>query len=223
MTDLTQAARANRRLRNGGREMIAWAGRCLRLAVRTVIRAVKMAHHEQMSMWECILLTSGAAPLTAAGPLRWGSVGGRLPARRQPPAGPGPKRNRAVTRAGGRRPDPASAPPAGSSMNLPGRRTASAAARNPASCAPHGAGPPTSGPRHREEHPDTTPTAWSSPGCMPAPGRSPWPGRCTTTAGSCAPPASAAPSPAKNSGGGMFAWRWDTALPETPLKAPLAS
>jgi hypothetical protein len=22
-------------------------------------------------MWECILLTSGAAPLTAAGPLRW--------------------------------------------------------------------------------------------------------------------------------------------------------
>ncbi len=79
MIDLTQAARANRRLRNGGREMIAWAGRCLRLAVRTVIRAVKMAHHEQMSMWECILLTSGAAPLTAAGPLRWGSVGGRLP------------------------------------------------------------------------------------------------------------------------------------------------
>ena len=22
-------------------------------------------------MWECVLLTSGAAPLTAAGPLRW--------------------------------------------------------------------------------------------------------------------------------------------------------
>jgi hypothetical protein len=29
-----------------------------------------MAHHEQVRMWECILLTSGAAPLTAAGPLR---------------------------------------------------------------------------------------------------------------------------------------------------------
>ena len=30
-----------------------------------------MAHHEQMRMWECLLLTSGAAPLTAVGPLRW--------------------------------------------------------------------------------------------------------------------------------------------------------
>ena len=57
--------------RKGARELMAWAGRCLWLAVRTVIRAVKMAHHEQASMWECILLTSGAAPLTAAGPLRW--------------------------------------------------------------------------------------------------------------------------------------------------------
>jgi hypothetical protein len=28
-------------------------------------------------MWECVLLTSGAAPLTAAGPLRWiPSLGG---------------------------------------------------------------------------------------------------------------------------------------------------
>ena len=57
--------------RKGARELMAWAGRCLWLAVRTVIRAVRMAHHEQVSMWECILLTSGAAPLTAAGPLRW--------------------------------------------------------------------------------------------------------------------------------------------------------
>ena len=37
----------------------------------TGARAVTMAHHEQVRMWECILLTSGAAPLTAAGPLRW--------------------------------------------------------------------------------------------------------------------------------------------------------
>jgi hypothetical protein len=51
--------------------MMAWAGRRLWLAVRTVIRAVRLAHHEQVCMWECILLTSGAAPLTAAGPLRW--------------------------------------------------------------------------------------------------------------------------------------------------------
>ena len=57
--------------RKGARELMAWAGRCLWLAVRTVIRAVRMAHHEQVSMWECVLLTSGAAPLTAAGPLRW--------------------------------------------------------------------------------------------------------------------------------------------------------
>jgi hypothetical protein len=36
-----------------------------------------MAHHEQVRMWECILQTSGAAPLTAAGPLRWvPSLGG---------------------------------------------------------------------------------------------------------------------------------------------------
>ena len=53
------------------RVMIAWAGRYLWLAARLVIRAVRMAHDEQVSMWECVLLTSGAAPLTAAGPLRW--------------------------------------------------------------------------------------------------------------------------------------------------------
>jgi hypothetical protein len=59
--------------------MMAWAGRCLWLAVRTVIRAVRMAHDQQVSMWECVLLTSGAAPLTAAGPLRWvPSLGGYL-------------------------------------------------------------------------------------------------------------------------------------------------
>ena len=57
--------------------MIARAGRRLWLAVRMVIRAVKMAHHEQVSMWECILLTTGAAPLSAAGPPRWvRSLGG---------------------------------------------------------------------------------------------------------------------------------------------------
>jgi hypothetical protein len=57
--------------RKGARELMAWAGRRLWLAVRTVIRAVRLAHDEQVSMWECVLLTSGAAPLTAAGPLRW--------------------------------------------------------------------------------------------------------------------------------------------------------
>jgi hypothetical protein len=59
------------------RDILARAGRRLRLAVRTVIRAVRMAHYEQVRMWECVLLTSGAAPLTTAGPLRWvPSLGG---------------------------------------------------------------------------------------------------------------------------------------------------
>jgi hypothetical protein len=57
--------------------MIAWVGRRLWLAVRMVLRAVTMAHDEQVRMWECLLLTSGAAPLTASGPLRWApSLGG---------------------------------------------------------------------------------------------------------------------------------------------------
>ena len=57
--------------------MMARAGRFLWLAVRMVIRAVRMAHDEQARMWECVLLTRGAAPLTAAGPLRWvPSLGG---------------------------------------------------------------------------------------------------------------------------------------------------
>ena len=51
--------------------MIAWVGRHLWLAVRTVIRAVRMANDEQVYMWECLLLTSRAVPLTATGPLRW--------------------------------------------------------------------------------------------------------------------------------------------------------
>ena len=64
-------ARADCALRNAARAMLTRAARRLWLAVRTVIRAAGMAHHEQVRMWECILLTSGAAPLTAAGPLRW--------------------------------------------------------------------------------------------------------------------------------------------------------
>ena len=51
--------------------MIAWVGRCLWLAVRTVIRAVRMANDEQVHMWECLLLSSKAVPLTVTGPLRW--------------------------------------------------------------------------------------------------------------------------------------------------------
>ena len=64
-------AGADRAVRQAARHMLAWTGRGLRLALRTVIRAVAMAHHEQVRMWERVLETSGAAPLTAAGPLRW--------------------------------------------------------------------------------------------------------------------------------------------------------
>jgi hypothetical protein len=64
-------ARTGRAVRNGARDMMAWAGRRLWLAVRMVIRAVRLAHDEQVGMWECVLLTSGAVPLSAAGPLRW--------------------------------------------------------------------------------------------------------------------------------------------------------
>ena len=67
----------NEPLNQGARGMMAWAGRRLWPAVGTVIRAVTMAHDQQVSMWECVLLTSGAAPLSAAGPLRWvRSLGG---------------------------------------------------------------------------------------------------------------------------------------------------
>ena len=66
-----RGAGAGRAFRKDARGMIAWAGRRLWPTVRTVIGAVKMAHHEQVRMWECVLLTSGAAPLSAAGPLRW--------------------------------------------------------------------------------------------------------------------------------------------------------
>ena len=51
--------------------MIAWVSRRLWLAIRTVIRAIRMANNEQVYMWECLLLTSRAVPLTATGPLRW--------------------------------------------------------------------------------------------------------------------------------------------------------
>ena len=64
-------ARADRAFGKAARDVIARTGRRLWPAVRTVIRAVRMAHDEQVRMWECVLLTSGAAPLTAAGPLRW--------------------------------------------------------------------------------------------------------------------------------------------------------
>ena len=64
-------ARADRAYGKGARDLMAWVGRRLGQAVRTVTHAVRLAHHEQVCMWECILLTSGAAPLPAAGPLRW--------------------------------------------------------------------------------------------------------------------------------------------------------
>jgi len=45
--------------------MIAPAGRPTRLAVQTVIRTARTANNEQVYMWECVPLTSKAAPATA--------------------------------------------------------------------------------------------------------------------------------------------------------------
>jgi hypothetical protein len=64
-------ARTGRAVRDAARDMMARASRPLWSAIRMVIRAVRLAHDEQVRMWECVLLTSGAAPLSAAGPLRW--------------------------------------------------------------------------------------------------------------------------------------------------------
>jgi hypothetical protein len=65
------ADRADRAFPKAARYTMAWAGRCLRPAVRPVICAVSMALRERVRMWECVLLTGGTVPLTAVGPLRW--------------------------------------------------------------------------------------------------------------------------------------------------------
>ena len=51
--------------------MMAWVGTRIRLAIRTVIRAVRRANEEQVYMWECLVLTSRAVPALATGALRW--------------------------------------------------------------------------------------------------------------------------------------------------------
>ena len=65
--------------------MIAWVGRRVWRAVRTVIRAVNEAHDGQVYMWECILRANRAAAQTATGPLRWGCLMS-APATWTPPA-----------------------------------------------------------------------------------------------------------------------------------------
>jgi hypothetical protein len=74
--------------------MIAWVGRRAWRAVRTVIRAVKRAHDEQVYAWECVVLANRAAAQTATGPLRWVNsldgyrlVGSQLPAQDQSETG----------------------------------------------------------------------------------------------------------------------------------------
>ena len=75
--------------------MIAPAGRSVWLAVRAVLRGVRKANDEQVRMWECLLLSSTAAPAAETGPLRWVPsldghrlVGSYLPA--QDPSETGP-------------------------------------------------------------------------------------------------------------------------------------
>jgi hypothetical protein len=74
--------------------MIAWVGRRVWRAVRTVTGGVRKAHDEQVYMWECVLLANRAAPQTATGPLRWVNsldgyrlVGSHLPAQDQSQTG----------------------------------------------------------------------------------------------------------------------------------------
>jgi hypothetical protein len=107
-------AGADRAFAKGARDLMAWAGGRLWQAAWTVIRAVRMAHHEQVCMWECVLLTSGAAPLTAAGPLRWvRSLGGyRLAGSHLPTQGPSRTgRQPGLAAAARSRPAPASGRP----------------------------------------------------------------------------------------------------------------
>jgi hypothetical protein len=75
--------------------MTARAGRRVRLAVQTVIRAVRTANDQQVQMWESVLLTSRETPLAATGPLRWVPsldgyllVGSHLPAQEPSETGP---------------------------------------------------------------------------------------------------------------------------------------
>ena len=87
------------------RDMMAWAVRRLWLAGRTVIRAVTMAHHEQVRMWECVLLDQRGVAAHRSRSAALGSVARRFPARRAADLpGPGPERNGAIARAGGRGP-----------------------------------------------------------------------------------------------------------------------
>ena len=68
--------------------MMAAVGRRVRLVARAVIRAVRKAHDEQVYTFECLLLTSRAAPVTTTGGLRWvPSLGGYRLAGSYLPAG----------------------------------------------------------------------------------------------------------------------------------------
>jgi hypothetical protein len=57
--------------------MISWVGRCLWLAARTVIHAVRMARDKQVHMRECVLLTNGGGAAHRSQPAALSSVAGR--------------------------------------------------------------------------------------------------------------------------------------------------
>ena len=116
-----------------------------------------MAHDEQVRMWECVLLTSGAAPLTAAGPLRWvpSLDGYRLPGATCRPRTRAKRGGNLGWRPRAMIPAPAPAPPADPAGQSRATGPSPAAARTQRHL-PHGAGPPTSGPRHRGRTPGHT-------------------------------------------------------------------
>ncbi len=132
-----------------------------------------------------------------------GSVAGRLPDRQQPSAGPGPERNGAVPRAGGRGPRTRPRHRQRILQEHPEPPDRHQLQREPSlACSPRrqsaNVRSSPSGKNARAHHRQP---AHRQP-ARQQPTERLWPRRCTSPASSCPLPASAAASPAKNSGGG---------------------
>ena len=197
-----KGARADRAFRNGARDMMAWAWQapmagCLDNDPRGPDGPPRAGAHVGMHLAD---QRGGAAHRRRSAAL--GSIAGRLPAHRQPPASPGPERNGAVTRAGGRGPRSRPQHRQRIRQDHPGppdrhqlHREPSvmcSSRRRPANVRSSPAGKNIRAHYRQPAHRHAEPAA----------GKGPWPMRCTSTADSCAPSTSAAMSSAKNSGGG---------------------
>ncbi len=110
-----KGARADRAFRNGARDMMAWAGGRLWLAAWTMIRGQDGPPRAGVYVGMHLADQRGGAAHRSR-PAALGSVAGRLPAHRQPPARSGLKRNGAVTRAGAAGQDPGLSTASGSQI-----------------------------------------------------------------------------------------------------------